>query len=190
MKCFCGCGRKVPRANFDVNMTAAKIALELFVWDRSRSYGRFGVDAPRLESTLERGAGAYRRLIAMNHGELPPDETEGEAWLLESLEAREDRPEMTAKGRLMSRGKLKVDDEELEHYLDREHPDRSFTGREPAAPEPETDQPPTAPQPDPDRGPDAVDLAEQLERIGRLHAAGVLDDEEFAAAKRRIIDAA
>ncbi len=38
----------------------------------------------------------------------------------------------------------------------------------------------TAPQPD--------DLAEQLDRLAALHASGALTDEEFTAAKRRLID--
>jgi hypothetical protein len=53
--------------------------------------------------------------------------------------------------------------------LDRKHPERSFSGRAdaPAAPEDET--------------------ATQLARLRSLHAEGVLSDEEFAAAKQRVL---
>jgi hypothetical protein len=34
----------------------------------------------------------------------------------------------------------------------------------------------------------APGLADQLEQLGRLHAAGVLSDDDFAAAKRRLLD--
>jgi hypothetical protein len=37
--------------------------------------------------------------------------------------------------------------------------------------------------------PTAADWADQLERLGQLHASGVLTDEEFAAAKAKIIGA-
>ena len=43
--------------------------------------------------------------------------------------------------------------------------------------------PPSAPTEAP-----AASLAARLEGLGRLHAAGTLTDEEFAAAKRRLLE--
>jgi hypothetical protein len=45
----------------------------------------------------------------------------------------------------------------------------------------ETIPPPATARPEPS-------LAEQLDDLGRLHAAGVLTDDEFASAKRRLLD--
>ncbi len=47
--------------------------------------------------------------------------------------------------------------------------------------------PKAAPAPAPERTAAASELVGQLRELGELHAAGVLDDEEFAAAKARIL---
>jgi hypothetical protein len=57
-----------------------------------------------------------------------------------------------------------------------------------AAPPPPAYQevPPAPPKPAPSAAPSDVD---ELERLGQLHSSGVLTDEEFAAAKQRILGA-
>ena len=47
--------------------------------------------------------------------------------------------------------------------------------------------PPPAPPPAPRTPEGSSDVAAQLERVAELHRAGVLNDEEFAAAKARIL---
>jgi hypothetical protein len=47
---------------------------------------------------------------------------------------------------------------------------------------PEATAPPPAPA-----APEADDLVTQLQRLGGLHAAGTLTDDEFAAAKARLL---
>jgi hypothetical protein len=51
-------------------------------------------------------------------------------------------------------------------------------------PEPEYYEEDPAPPPPTASGPD---LTAQLQQLGELHASGVLDDEEFAAAKAKLL---
>jgi hypothetical protein len=53
---------------------------------------------------------------------------------------------------------------------------------------PEAPAAPAAPAPPPaPAAPEADDLVTQLQRLGDLHAAGTLTDDEFAAAKARLL---
>ncbi len=166
--CFCGCGTRVSSRSVDANLLASRVALELLAWDKARTRGGLGADAVELESLIARGEGCYRRILLLLHGDGAPDSVkEGEAWLAESFDHRAGRSELTEKGGLFTRPKLRLGEDDYEQ-LDRAHPGQSFSG----SARPETG---------------GVDLAGQLERLGALHAEGVLSDAEFAAAKARVV---
>jgi len=169
MDCFCGCGRKVRRRQVDLNLQAGRIALELLAWDKARFEGRLGQPAADDgERILRRGAERYQRLLRTLHGETDDFKlAEGEAWLEESLAGRRDRQYMTKRGGILTRDKLLLTEEDCDR-VDRRHPELSFSGG--------TEAP---------AGGD--DPAGQLERLGALHAAGVLTDDEFSAAKSRVL---
>ncbi len=172
MDCFCGCGTKVSRRLVDANMLASRVALELLAWDKARVQGRLGAAAPRLESMIARGENSYGRLLLLLHGDGGPAAfDEAEAWIKDAGEARAGRHDLEDKGTLLSRPRLLLGEEDYE-LLDRVHPGQSYSrlGAEEA--------PPAAAVPD---------VADQLERLGALHAEGVLSDEEFAAAKGRVV---
>lgn len=159
MECFCGCGTKVSRRAIDANLLASRLALELLAWDKARVEGRLGDQAAELESLIARGENCYRRAILVVHGEGRRSAVaEGDEWMQESLDHRATRKDMTEGRSLFSKGKLRLDAHDYEH-LDRAHPSQSFSRR---------------------GSPD------QLERLARLHAEGVLSDEEFAAARDRV----
>lgn len=167
MDCFCGCSTKLPRRLVDANLLASSAALELLAWDKARAEGRLGADAAELESLIARGENSYQRLILLLHGEgRETAVTEIEAWLRESKNERAGRRDIEEGGAipLISKRKLRLYEEDFEQ-LDRKHPSQSFSrGQTPQA-----------------------DVAGQLERLGNLHAEGVLSDEEFAAAKGRVL---
>lgn len=172
MKCICGCGTRIDRKLVDAHLQATAIALELLAWDKARSEGRIPrEEAEEIDSLIHRGALQYQRLLGTVHGERETAPlAEGEAWLEESLALRRDRQHMTEKSWIRKGSKLRLTDEEIA-MLDRKHPELSFSG--------------TAAE----RGgpPAEDDVAGQLERLRALHAEGALSDEEFAAAKRRVL---
>lgn len=175
MKCFCGCEAKVSgRRAADLNLQAARIALELLAWDKARAAGKLGPPAADdAERLLAQGADSYRRLIATLHGEDGSYALEeGEEWLKRSEAERRHRDYMTKKASLLERGSRLLLTEEDTAQLDRRHPERSFSG--------------AAGRPTGGRGDDR-EVTSQLERLGALHAEGVLTDEEFAAAKARVL---
>lgn len=177
MDCFCGCGRKLGRRQTDLNLQASRTALELLAWDKSRAAGQLGTPAAGdAERLITRGADRYRRLLEALHGERD-DYTlaEGEAWLAESADQRRNREYMTKKGGFLRPDRLLLTGEDHAR-LDRLHPEQSFSGEHGSR----------------DRDDDGEDdregdLAGQLERLGALHAEGALSDEEFAAAKSRVL---
>ena len=178
MDCFCGCGTKLPRRLTDANLLASRFALELLAWDKARSDGRLGIDAVDLESLIARGENTYQRLLLLLHGEgRETTVAEAEAWLAESQAERAGRSDIEEGGAvpLISKRRLRLDEADYER-LDRRHPSQSFSRLGPPR------QPPAREQ-------EGVDVADQLERLGRLHADGVLSDEEFAAAKGRVLGA-
>lgn len=165
--CFCGCETKLPARLVEANLLASRVALDLLAWDKVRAQGRLGAAAVEGESLIARGEGSYGRLLLLLHGEGRTESVkEAEAWLAESFEQRARRAEMTDKGGLFTRPKLRLGEEDYEQ-LDRAHPGQSFSGRRPEA---------------------GGDVAGQLERLGALHSEGVLTDEELAAAKARLLD--
>ena len=85
----------------------------------------------------------------------------------------------------------------------RHHQDQKYAGQEAAAQQ-QQDQayqqgvadaqaqqqaapPPPPPAPEPAPAPAAPDLTAQLQQLAQLHTAGVLSDEEFAAAKQKLL---
>lgn len=173
MECFCGCGTKVPRKLTDAGILAGRVALELLAWDKARTTNpSTGAGGAETDALIAGGADLYQRLVSTLHGADGPDPVpETEAWLEASLEARRGRPDMTTKGSVLYRPKLTLTEVDYAR-LDRAHPELSFSA---AAPDPV----------EPERADE--DPVEQLRGLRELHAAGALTDEEFAAAKARVI---
>ncbi|HEY2478924.1 MAG TPA: SHOCT domain-containing protein [Solirubrobacterales bacterium] len=177
MECVCGCGREIPKKFVDRNFIAAAVALELLTWDKNRAFPGPGPEGR--EGLIARGAECYERLLYSLHGEGGGDPDEGcNAWLNESTEMRADRPEMT-KRKLVGPGAPNLSPEDMER-LDRRHPERSYTGGGAAARSSAAAG----------TGPEiaaADDLVGKLERLRALRDDDVLTDEEFAAAKARLL---
>jgi Short C-terminal domain len=189
MDCFCGCGTRISRRLVEPNLLAGQMALELLVWDKARAERRLGPEASELDSMIARGENAYERLLLLLHGD-GRETTVGEveAWMNEAERERFGRADMTDRGGLVTRPKLILAEPDYAR-LDRIRPGRSFSGTPTEAEAPRegtaAEQAPREPAAD---GPAAaVDVAGQLERLGALHAEGVLSDEEFAAAKSRVV---
>lgn len=162
MECICGCGTQVPRNLVEANLQATAIALELLAWDKARTEGKISAEeSETIESLIHRGSLQYGRLIGAIHGERESAPLgEGKAWLGESEALRRDREYMSEKSWLRKGARLRLTEEDIER-LDRQQPERSFSGR-------------------------SDDAEAQLSRLTALHAEGVLSDEEFAAAERRL----
>ena len=171
MECVCGCGTRVERRLVEAQLQATEVALELLAWDKARTERRFsGPEVEQVDSLVHRGSLQYQRLLDAIHGERDSAPiAEGKSWLADSQARRMNRPSMTEKSWIRKGARLRLTEEDLE-LLDRKHPERSFSGRTTTPAEP------------------APDVVTQLERLGVLHAEGVLSDEEFAAAKRRVLE--
>lgn len=170
MDCVCGCGTRIKRGLVNVHLQATSVALELLAWDKARTEGRIPrEEAEAIDSLVHRGALQYQRLLATIHGERESAPlAEGESWLEESEALRRDRRHMSEKAWVKKFSPLRLTEEEI-NLLDRKHPERTFSGRA-------------------DSAAGAGSEAEtQMQRLSALHAEGVLSDEEFAAAKRRVL---
>ena len=169
MECICGCGTQIQRRLLDAHLQSTAVALELLAWDKARAEGRIPrEEAEAIDSLIHRGALQYQRLLDAIHGEREAAPlAEGQSWLDESQALRRDRQYMTEKTWIRTGSKLRLTEEEIA-MLDRKRPQLSFSGGGSSA------------------GPES-DVAGQLERLGALHAEGVLSDEEFEAAKRRVL---
>lgn len=168
MECLCGCGTPIQRQLVDAHLQSTAVALELLAWDKARTEGRIpGEEAEAIDSLIHRGALQYQRLLDAIHGERESAPlAEGQSWLAESQALRLDRQYMTEKSWIRKGARLRLTEEEMA-MLDRKRPELSFSRHaDPAA---------------------GDDVAGQLERLGALHAEGVLSDEEFEAAKRRVL---
>jgi hypothetical protein len=164
MECVCGCGRDIPKSLADRNYIAASVAIELLVWDKNRALPGAGPDGR--EGLIARGVECYERLLYSLHGEGPGDpDPESQAWLAESKAMRLERSDMT-KGRFFGGNQPNVSKEDMAR-IDRRHPERSFTGAPAAA---------------------AHEAGPQHERLRALRDEGVLTEEEFAAAKARLLE--
>lgn len=152
-----------------LNVRGAEIAIELLAWDKARSAGYLGSPPPaQLEALIEDGAEAYQQVVAALHGEGAFDEERSEKWLEASRSERRDREYMTKPPHLFKPGREVLLTEEDHARLDRKHPEQSFSGQRF---ERDADQPDTM----------------QLERLETLHRDGVLTDEEYEAARGRIL---
>jgi hypothetical protein len=184
MECVCGCGRDISGATLTQrNFTAASIALELLAWDKNRASPTPGPDGR--EGLIARGAECYQRLLYSVHGEGGGDpDADCEEWLRESGEMRLQRSDMN-KRRFLGRGfgSPNLSEHDMEQ-MDRRHPERSFTGQVAASSE-------GADTTARDAGTSGTasdeDLVGKLERLGRLRDDGTLTDDEFAAAKARLL---
>lgn len=176
MECVCGCGREIPKKLADRNFIAAAVAIELLAWDKNRALPGPGPEGR--EGLIARGVECYERLLYSLHGEGGGDPDPGcEAWLEESRAMRADRTDMT-KRRFLGGNGPNVSKEDMGR-LDRRHPERSFTGGGQAPHAAEAPAVATAMAAD--------DLVAQLERLRTLRDDDVLTDEEFAAAKARLL---
>ncbi len=171
MECICGCGTPVRRDSLDANLQATSIALELLAWDKARTEDKVArEESEQVEALIYRGSQQYRQLLDSIHGEREAAPlAEGESWLGESRRLRHGRQHMTERGLLGVGNRLRLTEEEIE-MLDREQPQRSFSGRDRPTGDPE------------------AEVETQMERLLALHADGVLSDQELAAARRRIAD--
>lgn len=186
MDCVCGCGRDLPKSLGDRNFIAAGVALELLAWDKNRALPGSG-PAGR-EGLIARGVVCYEQLLESLHGEASDDpDADANAWLRQSGEMRAGRSDMT-KRRFFGPAVPNLSKEDMDR-LDRSHPERSFTGdgadasgetAPAAAPSPPADNSGAAPSA-------PADLVDQLERLRALRDADVLTEEEFAAAKDRLL---
>lgn len=177
MECVCGCGREISGVEpTQRNIVAATIALELLAWDKNRASPTPGPEGR--EGLIARGADCYQRLLYVLHEEGGGDpDADCDEWLGESHGMRAQRSDMNKK-RFLGRGPGSPNLSEHDiAELDRRHPELSFTGRtEPAA----------APNGDAVPG---EDLVAKLERLRALRDDGTLTEDEFAAAKARLLAA-
>jgi hypothetical protein len=73
--------------------------------------------------------------------------------------------------------------DQAEYYEQQQYAQQQYA--QPQYAQPQYAQP--APQPAPPPAAPAEDMFEQLEKLGQLHAQGILTDAEFAAQKARIL---
>jgi hypothetical protein len=179
MDCVCGCGRKIPKRLTDRNFTAAGVALELLAWDKNRALP--GAGPQGREGLIARGVECYEQLLYSLHEEGGGDpDPAADAWLAESGEMRADNSDMTKK-RFFGTSAPNVSREDMAR-IDRRHPERSFTGGTRDA---SSEAAREAPAPGHSAGDD--DLVEKLERLRAMRDDDVLTEEEFAAAKARLL---
>ncbi len=181
MECVCGCGRKIPKDLADRNYIAATVAIELLAWDKNRALP--GPEPEGREGLIARGVECYEKLLYSLHGEGGGDPNpECNAWLDEARAMRANRSDMT-KRRFFGGNAVNVSSEDMDR-LDRRHPERSFTGgrevRSEEAAAPNGSAKATATHLD-------DDLVARLERLRALRDDDVLTEEEFAAAKARLL---
>jgi hypothetical protein len=184
MDCVCGCGRKIPKQLTDRNIIAAGVAIELLAWDKNRALPGDGPQGR--EGLIARGVECYEQLLYSLHEEGGGDpDPLCKAWLDESREMRSGRSDMTKK-RFFGTSTPNVSREDMAR-IDRRHPERSFTGdggpapaERPAAPSARASTASARPTAD-------DDLVEKLERLRAMRDEDVLTQEEFAAAKARLL---
>lgn len=178
MQCVCGCDRDLSKKLSGRNFLAAAVALELLAWDKNRALSESGPEGR--EGLIARGIECYEQLLYSLHGEGRGDpDAECSAWLAESEKMRSGRADMTKK-RFLRETTPNLSEDDLAR-LDRRHPARSFTGGEPGPDAPATLGAATA------ATVARVDLVEQLERLRALRDDDVLTEDEFAAAKARLL---
>lgn len=156
----------------EANIRLGETALELLAWDRHRTLDHLNArelaDTDRLVAD---GADCHQRLLIAVHGADDDDALRlSDTWLEESRARWKELPTMVEKGPFPYKPKLRLTKDDFAR-LDRLHPESSFSGAvEEGA------------------GPAGGDLVERLERLGALRTKGLLSEEEFQAAKLRLLD--
>jgi hypothetical protein len=191
MDCICGCGREIEGAKLTQRtFLTASIALELLAWDKNRASPTPGPDGR--EGLIARGADCYQRLLYSLHEEGGGDpDADSEEWLRESGQMRLQRSDMNKKKWLgRGAGAPNLSEHDMAQ-LDRRHPELSFTGTvatgsggEAATQIGEQPEAVTAATNGDARD---DDLVGKLERLRTLRDDGTLTEDEFAAAKARLI---
>lgn len=174
----------------DRNFIAASVAIELLAWDKNRALPGPGPEGR--EGLIARGVECYEQLLYSLHGEGGGDPSARcKEWLEESRGMRAYRSDMTKRRFLSGKGP-NVSKEDMER-IDRRHPERTFTGWVDPVPG-ETDaagegaaQNGAAARNDSTTARKDDDLVAQLERLRALRDEDALTDEEFAAAKARLL---
>jgi hypothetical protein len=134
-ECVCGCGREVPRRAEASNLQAIRLIPELLAWDGYRRDVRAGsappespITAEKLDGFLAEGADHYQGAVATVHsgGMALGSGLAVNRWLRESRKSRRKLNKL-APGAIIADRTPAVSEEELAD-LDREHPDRTYTG--------------------------------------------------------------
>ncbi len=183
MDCVCGCEREISGATLTQrNFVAARVALELLAWDKNRASPTPGPEGR--EGLIARGADCYQRLLYALHEEGSGDpDADCDEWLHESAAMRAQRSDMTKKSFLgRGPGSPNLSEHDMAQ-LDRLHPELSFTGKIATPGGGHT----AAAVAENDDGAPGDDLFDKLERLRALRDDGALTDEEFAAAKARLL---
>jgi hypothetical protein len=134
--CVCGCGREVPRRAEQANLLAIRLIPELMLWDRHRADLRRGevppsspVTAEKLDAFLATGGEHYRTAVDTIHAGAISGLSFGfevNNWLRYSRKSRRKLHKL-APAAISGDRTPTLGDEEQAH-LDREHPERSYTG--------------------------------------------------------------
>lgn len=135
-KCVCGCGRDVPRRAEQANLLAIRLVPELMLWDRHRADLRRGEAPPdspvtedKLDTFLATGGDHYRAAVDTVHAGAIPGISFGfeiNSWLRYSRKSRRKLHEL-APAAIVGDKTPTLGEAELAQ-LDREHPERSYTG--------------------------------------------------------------
>lgn len=187
MECVCGCVREISGVTLSQrNFVAARVALELLAWDKNRASPTPGPDGR--EGLIARGADCYQRLLYSLHEEGGGDpDADCEEWLRESAEMRGQRSDMS-KRRFLGGGPGSPNLSEHDMaQLDRLHPELSFTGKLAAQMDRQTATPGDGGRKAQNDATPTDDLVDKLERLRALRDEGALTEDEFAAAKARLL---
>jgi hypothetical protein len=136
LKCVCGCGREVPRRAEQANLLAIRLVPELLLWDRHRLDLQGGevppaspVTAEKLDRFLAEGGAHYRSAVDTVHAGAISGVSFGfqvNGWLRYSRKSRRKLHKL-APGAISGDRTPGLDQAE-QAQLDREHPERSYTG--------------------------------------------------------------
>jgi hypothetical protein len=134
--CVCGCGRTVPRRAEQANLLAIRLIPELMLWDRHRLDLRRGevppsspVTAEKLDAFLATGGEHYRTAVDTIHAGAISGLGFGfevNNWLRYSRRSRRKLHKLAPDAIVGDRTPM-IGEAELAQ-LDREHPERSYTG--------------------------------------------------------------
>lgn len=185
-RCFCGCERKAPLRRLRTNSRGAALEFELRL---ARRLFEHGMVSPNAEVLLRDGDALLDELAGAVHEDRPPAPG-AERRATELRDRARERFGPKTFGTALKRSKLKHEQAmdllavgNWDPFADRHDPVRISV---PDAP-PATLRAATPTLAPPERS--SADWAGDLERLARLHAEGALTDEEFAQAKRKLLDA-